>query len=235
MENNVNEQELDLLELLQIMLNRWYLIFASVIVVFSLTTIYAVVMLEDTYTTHSSVLVSVTAEGQAVDSGDVLLAQRLLDTYTEVAESNRVLHQLRDDLDLTYSTGTLRNMVSVSRGRDNAIVIRFNVTSTDPNEAALMADGIVSIIQSIADDSSILHDIEVLDTAETPTSPSGPNRLLYMAIGLVLGGMIGVFGVFLIEFLDKSIKTSKDLENKLGLRVLGLIPEYKLEDDWEEV
>jgi capsular polysaccharide biosynthesis protein len=55
-----------------------------------------------------------------------------------------------------------------------------------------------------------------------------------MAIAFILGGMIGGFWVLGIEFLDKTIKTTKDMENKLGLRVLGGIPEYNLESEVEE-
>ncbi len=233
MENEHYEQEIDLLELIRLLLNRWYLILASVIVVFGLTTFYSVVILEDTYTTQSTVLVDVVLEGQ-VDQGDIRLAQELLDTYTEVAESNRVIDELKSDLNLSYTNNTVRNMMEVTRGRGSSIVLKFSVTSTDPDEAAAMANGLVSIIQDMASDSTILHGIEILDTAEAPLNPSGPNRLLYMSIGIILGGMIGVFGVFGLEFLDKSIKTSKDIENKLKLRVLGVIPEYHLDDEVEE-
>lgn len=234
MENENYEQEIDLLELLRLLLNRWYLVLASVLVVFGLTTFYAVVLLDDTYTTESSVLVDVAGEEQA-DSGDILLAQRLLDTYTEVAESNRVINQLKEDLNLSYSNTTIRDMITISRGRGDSIVLKFSVTSTDAALASAMANGLVNIVQDIASDSSILHHMEILDTAQTPSLPSGPNRLLYMSIGLILGVMIGAFAVFLIEFFDKSIKTSKDIENKLELRVLGVIPEYVIDEVVEEV
>ena len=226
MQNEPNEETIDLMELVRMLFSRWYIVAAAVVVIASLTAIYAYGMQDDVYTSQSSVLVDVTLEEQA-DAGDIALAQRLLDTYTEVAESNSTLSQLRDNLDLDYTNRQIRDMLSVSRGRGDSIILKFAVESRDPAEAALMANEIVDIIKDRAETSSVLYDLEILDTAEAPNNPSGPNRLLFMAIGIILGGMVGVFGVFTIEFLDKTIKTGKDIEKKLNLRVLGTIPEYE--------
>jgi len=233
LENENHEQEIDLLELIKMVLSRWYIIVASVVVVMSLTAIYAYGMQDDYYTTRASIMVNVREE-QQWDAGDLQLAQRLIDTYTDVAESSTVLNVLRDELDLPYSNSGLRNMINVSRGRPDSIVIFFEVESNDRDEAVAMANSLIGIIQEMSIENDSLHSVEQLDVAERPNNPSGPNRVLYMAIGFVLGGMIGVFGVFTIEFLDKTIKSTKDIENKLGLRSLGTIPEYEMEEEVAE-
>ena len=43
-------------------------------------------------------------------------------------------------------------------------------------------------------------------------------------IAFVLGTMIGLFVVFLIEYLDNKMKTPQDIERHLGLSVIGVIP-----------
>ena len=48
-----------------------------------------------------------------------------------------------------------------------------------------------------------------------------------MAIGAVLGFMVGVFLTFLLEYLDNTFKTPDDIKNNLDLPVLGSIPEIK--------
>ncbi len=45
-----------------------------------------------------------------------------------------------------------------------------------------------------------------------------------MAIAGVLGLMLGMFLVFLLEYLDNTIKTPEDVERYLGLPVIGTIP-----------
>jgi capsular polysaccharide biosynthesis protein len=105
------------------------------------------------------------------------------------------------------------------------------VESSDPVLAKDIANEVVSIVQVLSNDFENLDNVQVLDIAETPDSPSGPNRLLYMAVGILLGGMIGVGIVLAIEFLDKNIKKGKDVEQYLGLRLLGTIPEYDMDEE----
>ncbi len=233
-ENTMNEQEIDLFELVKILFTKWYVIFASTLLVFIITTGYAFFMLDDVYTAEASMLVQVENETQT-DATNFQLGERLVDTYTEVANSNRVINELKTNLSLPYSNTQLRNMISVS-GVTNTIVIKLSVESTNPDEAAIIANELLDIIEALADseDFNSLENVDVLDEAEVPDNPSGPNRLLYIAIGFILGGIIGVGIIFMIEFLDKTVKTSNDVEYKLGLKTLGIIPDYNMEDEVDE-
>lgn len=228
-----NEQEIDLMELIAILISRWYMIAGAIIAVVTVTAIYAYGTLDDVYEASSSVLVDVRTDEQFT-TGDLALAQRLLDTYTDVAQSNTAINRLIDEAGLDYTTGQVRNMMSIEKGRGDSILIRFTFTSTDSEEAAMMANTMVTIMQELAEQNDSLYDIELLDEAQAPLFPTGPNRALYLIIGLVLGGMIGVFGVFALEFFNRTVKSSKDIEGVLKLRTLGTIPEYDLSSEVEE-
>jgi len=233
MQDEQNTQEIDLMELIKLLLSRWYIVAGAIVAVVSLTAIFAYGTLDNEYTADASILVAVEREG--VDEHvDFQFGQRLISTYTDVAESRTVTDALRDELGLDYTDRQIRDMIEVEPGRDESIMIKFTVTSNNPEEAALMANEIVNVINELAAERDSLYEIDILDTAQVPNSPSGPNRPLYLAVGFVLGGLIGVLGVMGIEFFDKTVKTSKDLENKLKLRVLGTIPEYEMEAEVEE-
>jgi len=92
-----------------------------------------------------------------------------------------------------------------------------------------------TVATNVKKEEPLFEDVEVLDEAKVPASPSGPNRMLYIAVGILLGGMVGVGLVLGFEFLDKDIKTGKDIESHLGLRLLGVIPEYDLEGVAEQL
>lgn len=69
------------------------------------------------------------------------------------------------------------------------------------------------------------NNISVVDRAQTPTGPSSPKPALNLAIALLLGLGLGAGITLLLELLDESIRTPDDVVNKLGLTLVGAIPE----------
>lgn len=71
------------------------------------------------------------------------------------------------------------------------------------------------------------NNIRIVDPAPVPEKPVRPRKLINLAIGLLGGGLLGLLLVFGLEFLDQSLKSSEDLETKLGLAYLGFVPYEK--------
>ena len=224
-----NETEIDLINLIKIILRKWLIITVITIAVASVTGAYAYVVLDDTYTAESSMIVQVTNNGDS-DYTNLLTGQRLVNTYTEIAESDRVFDELRLNLDIDISNGGLRNMITANSVSDT-LIINLKVESEDSELTSDIANEVVAIVRDLSTEFEGLDNVEVLDIATVPVNPSGPNRTLYLAVGILLGGMIGVGIVLAFEFLDKNIKTGKDIENILGLRLLGTIPDYDMEEE----
>ena len=219
-------QELDIKELLGIILSKWYIIILFVALGVGATCIYSFMMLDDVYTTQSSMIVLVESE-ETSEMTNFAYGERLVDTYTELAKSEQVIDRL-EGLELPYSRNQYKSMMSLS-GVNDTVVIKLVVQGYNKADIALIANETMLAIQDLSTQYEGFDNIEILDMAKVPLSPSGPNRMLYLAIGIVLGGMIGVSVILMIEFLDTSIKTTKDIERKLNLRVLSVIPDYQHE------
>ena len=71
-----------------------------------------------------------------------------------------------------------------------------------------------------------LKSVKVIDKAIIPENPIKPNKMMNIAIAIVLGVMASVFVIFLIEALNTKIKEPKDIEEKLGIPVYGVVPKY---------
>lgn len=70
----------------------------------------------------------------------------------------------------------------------------------------------------------------IIDIATVPDKPVAPKPKQNTILGFLMGLLIGVGGAFLLEYLDTSIKTSKEIEELTGLTVLATIPLVKDKD-----
>lgn len=68
------------------------------------------------------------------------------------------------------------------------------------------------------------NNVRVIDPAVVPLHPVRPRKLINLILGAMIGGILGLVLVIGLEFIDQSIKSSQDLEEKLGLPFLGFIP-----------
>jgi len=66
----------------------------------------------------------------------------------------------------------------------------------------------------------------VVDPAEVPSFPAKPRKLLLLILGFGFGVLGAVFLVFGLEYLDSSLKNPEEIERFLGLRFLGIIPQF---------
>ena len=71
------------------------------------------------------------------------------------------------------------------------------------------------------------NNVSILDTAQLPGAPSSPSLQINLILALALGAAAAAGAVFLIEVLDDTFKAAEDLEERLGIPVLGVIPLYR--------
>ncbi|MCU0771834.1 MAG: polysaccharide biosynthesis tyrosine autokinase [Verrucomicrobia bacterium] len=67
--------------------------------------------------------------------------------------------------------------------------------------------------------------VQIVDWAEPSLRAVKPNKILNIALGVVVGLVVGVGLAFFIEYLDTSVKTIDDVERSLQAPVLGIIPQ----------
>lgn len=68
-----------------------------------------------------------------------------------------------------------------------------------------------------------VSNVVVIDPAVANFNPVSPRTLINTLLAAVVGGMLALGGVFLIEYLDHTVKRPEDVERHLGLAIIGTI------------
>lgn len=68
----------------------------------------------------------------------------------------------------------------------------------------------------------------VIDPAQVPSSPEKPNKKRMVSIAVFLALLAGIGLAFMIERLDNTLKSGNELEDRLGLPMLGSLPLLRL-------
>ncbi len=109
----------------------------------------------------------------SITSSDLSAAQSLVDTYAVVLTSYPTISAVIEQTGVDYSYGQLCNMISTSSVNDTE-VFSVTVTSSDPIEAAEIANAIAEIAPEQIMDVVIGSSVKVIEYARVPTQKAPP-------------------------------------------------------------
>lgn len=103
--------------------------------------------------------------------------------------------------------------------------IQYNILQREVDTSRQLYDGLLQRYKEIGVAGGVTaNNISIVDRAEPPSRPSKPNLIINLALAALVGLGLGVLGAFLLEALDESISSPEDVESKLGVPVLALVP-----------
>ena len=150
----------------------------------------------------------------------------MVNTYKDLIKSDVVLDQvslqLTKENGIQYTSNELNKMISVTQSQ-NSQMFSIRVVSINAKEAMEIANKTAMIFKEKAVEILKVDKVSIISPAKLQTTPVSPNKKLNLLIGAVIGLILGVMIVFLLEFLDKTVKDTKFIENELELPILGEI------------
>ncbi len=216
--------EIDPLEIISILLNRFWVIFGAALLAAAAGFMISKFVLTPTFESTTKIYILNKSENTTVTYSDVQMGTQLTKDYAELINSRYVLETVIGQLSLPeMEYKDLLKKVSVHTPTDTRIV-SITVTDYDPQQAQNIANCIREVagehIQNVMD----IEAVNVVEEANLPTVKAGPSVVKWTAVGGILGVFL-VCAVILIHYLlDDSIKSSEDVEKYLGLSTLALIP-----------
>jgi len=177
------------------------------------------------YTTYTTIILTKSNEtqtGTTITQNDILLNQKLVETYSKIIKSKLVLEQVISETGVTYTAEELSKNVSVE-AYENTEMLKISVTDQDPELAANIANSIAQVFSGEIAKIYQINNISVVDVAVTPEEVSNNTlkRDLLLALFVSIFGTIGV--VFVVYYFDDTVKLTDDLEEEIGMPVVAKV------------
>ena len=165
-------------------------------------------------------------EKKAITTQDVQLGSLLVKDYKEIILSNKVMEDAAEKSGTGLTAKELAKKVSVEAPKDTRI-ISITVQDKDPQVASDLANTVKEISADQIKEVTKIDDVTTLEEAKAATSPSSPNIPRNGILATALGFILAVAGVVLFELLDDRVKRAEDIEETMGLVLLGVVPDTK--------
>ena len=165
-------------------------------------------------------------DNNALTNSDLQAGSYLVKDYREIILSQNVLTQAIEELKLDMTPAELSKKISVSVPTDTRI-LSITAKDGDPKEAARIANGLRNVAAEKIIAVTKVSDVTTLDEAEVPQSPSSPNIRRNVLLGFIAGAGLMVVLMVVVEVLDDRVKRPEDVEELMGLTLLGIVPDIK--------
>ena len=104
-------------------------------------------------------------------------------------------------------------------------IVSITVRNGDPNQASRIANTLREVAAAKIIAVTKVSDVTTLEEAEVPKSPSSPNIRRNVVLGFFAGAIVMTLIVLFVEVIDDRVKSPEDIEEVMGLSLLGVVPE----------
>lgn len=220
-------EEINLRDLLSYFKKRLVLFVVMVLFVVSAGTVYSVFIQKPEYKAQATVILS-SDKSKTTIQNEINANKNLIDTYTEVVKSHRVLDRVKSEMQINDSYEQLVKKVTVASLKDTEI-ISISVVDLDKYHsyslANKIADTFTDEISQIYNDKSV----NVLDRAVEPQKPYNVDIIKQEAIYAAAGIILATAVIFLMFYFDRTIKTTEQIEQLFKLPIFGKVRKLETE------
>ena len=226
-QNGDATSEISLFDLYHVIRRNILLILFFTAIFFAAATYYAYVIADTKYKSNADVMIQVVVNPDT-ETYDYATAQRLIATIAELMRKDIIINHAIGNLDTDLSATAIRSDLTITSS-NTSFFINIAYVSEDPAFAKEVVNEIINsailITGTDASFSSLANKITRTSFADDGLFDS-PNRMLYMAIGVLLGGIVGLGITFIREYFKNTYTNKEQIEAALGIQVLGVIPKF---------
>lgn len=202
----------------------WILIIITVLFTV-LGGVISIFIISPEYEAQTSIIIGKNVEKDNIDIqyDELLIYQKIVSTYMEIAKSRLVAENTINDLGINISPDELLKRISVSSQEETQIVV-IKYQSNDAEESMNTLNKFARVLIENAEELLPAGNAKIVDRAVFPEYPIRPNPKLYIMVSFIAGLIISFALIFFIDFFDNTLKTEDDVEIYAKLPLLGIIP-----------
>lgn len=103
--------------------------------------------------------------------------------------------------------------------------IQYNILRREADTNRTLYDGLLQQYKDVGIAGAVgTNNVAIIDRAQMPGAPYKPDLKKNLLISFVLGLLAAAAGIAVLEILDDTFKSPEEVEEQLGLAVLGIIP-----------
>jgi diguanylate cyclase (GGDEF)-like protein len=193
---------MELRSLLQILAARWWLVVPVFVITLGASVVFALSQ-RPVYEASAKLVVSPAASlPNDIQSGVALLSRQpeLVETYAQIASSDSIQTSAADSLKM--SRDQRRDTKLTSHPLTGTLLIELTVDGTDPTLARDYANAISRELTDYVRTSSGIFQVSAVDQAGIPGQPVSPNVPLDVALGAIIGLLLGTGLAIVVHLLN---------------------------------
>ncbi len=217
-----NTIEIDVLSLLRTIWRKKFLILLTAILTTGLSFAYSAFLATPQYdsTTRLYVVNQSSDNVAGITNQDLQAGSFLVKDYKEIILSQDVLQNVTTTLGITDD---IKEKITVNIPVDTRI-LSITVRDSDPNQAATIANTLRDEAAKKIIEVTKVSDVTTLEAALPAENPSTPQTKRNLVLGFVAGAFLATALVLALEVLDDRVKRPQDIEEGLGMTLLGVVP-----------
>lgn len=220
-----NTIEIDVLSLLRTIWRKKFLILLTAILTTGLAFAYSAFLVTPQYdsTTRLYVVNQSSDNVAGITNQDLQAGSFLVKDYKEIILSQDVLQNVTTTLGITED---IKDKITVTIPTDTRI-LSITVRDSDPNQAATIANTLRDEAAKKIIEVTKVSDVTTLEAALPAENPSTPQTKRNLVLGFVAGAFLATALVLVLEVLDDRVKRPQDIEEGLGMTLLGVVPDVE--------
>ena len=145
------------------------------------------------------------------------------------AEIERVIQRLENDLSVTSTRiATIEaqlGSVKTQNVTDQSAEVRLAQYERQAESVRAIYESFLNRFKETREQLEIVQpDVRIVSMASPPTKPTTPGKRLFAAGGLVVSFGLAALLAIMLDRFDRGIRSSRQVENRLGLSTLSLVP-----------